>query len=250
MINGVAPIVGVLGNLPGDYHDLGNSAVSNFEGATTDIAEYSTKVRLLAKVAALRAIVERRMAQAEKSRPQRFKATDLQVGSLVDLYRVPKTKDTSGWRGPAVVLDLDVPAGTGTIKHQGRVYLVPLRHLRPHAVAVAFFAQALHLQGYHAASAQPLPMICYTGQLPSQQCDLSLFQHLIHPSEFADVKQLHHHVLYDAKVAQASSQSLAALMDLVDALIPGKPFIAGRVHTTSGWINLHSESPLLFLGSF
>ena len=245
LVNGVAPIVGVLGNIPRDYHDLSNSAVSNFEGPRDDYAEYSTKVRLLAKVAALRAIVERRLTQAERSKPQKFSAGELQVGSMVDLYRVPKHKDTSGWRGPCIVLDVDIPAGTATIKWQSRVYLVPVRHLRPHVISAAFFTQALEMQGVATNSATQLPMICYMGQEPSPIFNVRPFQHLLHPDEFADVKQYHQHLLSDAKTAQTTSHALANVMDLIDNLIPGKPMIAGRVLTQNGWKQLNNTSPIL-----
>ena len=244
MVNGVAPIVGVLGNLPRDYHDLGNSSVANFEGSTTDIAEYSTKVRLLAKVAALRSIVERRLVQAEKSRPHKFQASELQVGSLVDLYRVPKNKDTSGWRGPAVILDLDIPAGTATIKYQSRVYLVPLRHLRPHAVAVAFFGLALQQQGQHCHDDHSIPLIYHAGQQPSPIVQTNHLQHLLHPAEMCGVREFHHCLHNDVKTAYQAGQSFAHIMDLVDNLIPGKPFLAGRIHTPEGWRTVQIDSPI------
>jgi hypothetical protein len=33
-------------------------------------------------------------------------------------------------------------------------------------------------------------------------------------------------------------------MDLVDNLIPGKPFLAGRIHTPEGWRTVQIDSPI------
>ena len=37
-----------------------------------------------------------------------------------------------GWRGPALLLRLDADEGTAVVQHQGRPYLVSLRHVREH----------------------------------------------------------------------------------------------------------------------
>ena len=58
---------------------------------------------------------------------------NLQVGDEVDIYRAPTNKDTSGWEGPAEVIDISRAArGVVSVKHNSRVREVQLAHVRRH----------------------------------------------------------------------------------------------------------------------
>ena len=68
-------------------------------------------------------------------------------GSQVDLWRQPEQKDIPGWRGPAVVMDVDTEANNVSVKWQGRMLGIPLRQVRPHvgyALAYMLFYQHLY----------------------------------------------------------------------------------------------------------
>eukprot|EP00973_Karenia_brevis_P043551 6034514-Karenia_brevis.AAC.1 len=51
----------------------------------------------------------------------------LNVGDMVDYYRAPANKDESGWRGPAVVTEVDPPA---VVQWQGQFIQGSTRDLR------------------------------------------------------------------------------------------------------------------------
>ena len=52
---------------------------------------------------------------------------ELEVGDQVDVWRPPGTKDESGWRGPATVVDTRQPV---TVRWQGRHMQVRTQDLR------------------------------------------------------------------------------------------------------------------------
>ena len=56
----------------------------------------------------------------------------------IDLVRIPERKDESGWRGPGVLLNLDLDEGTAIVKMQGYPYSVPIRHIRKHLAHMIF----------------------------------------------------------------------------------------------------------------
>ena len=69
---------------------------------------------------------------------------ELQQGDLVDFWRKPATKDESGWRGPARVLEPPGSSGdstqsAATIKWQGRSLSVRTQDLRRALVYIALF---------------------------------------------------------------------------------------------------------------
>ena len=72
----------------------------------------------------------------------------LEAGSIVDIYRTPTHKDMPGWRGPGVLLDIDRDLGTGSVKWQGKVFLIPLRMKRPHVGLLAALCKCERLGGH------------------------------------------------------------------------------------------------------
>ena len=60
----------------------------------------------------------------------------LEVGSLVDFWRQPMTRDDSGWMGPGVVVHVEHDSGNIHVKFQGHVYSCSSRHVRN---ALTFF---------------------------------------------------------------------------------------------------------------
>ena len=95
--NGVAPAAGVFGITPRDYFELDNSTLDGENAITTELAhDKAGRQRMIAKSAAIRSVAERRLALANRSRPQSSEAVELKTGSLVDLYRQPSPKDTPG----------------------------------------------------------------------------------------------------------------------------------------------------------
>jgi hypothetical protein len=226
-----------------------NSAIANYDGSNFDLSEYATKIRLLAKTAALRAIVENRLAVADRAKTQKHIPATLAVGSLVDLYRVPKHKDLSGWRGPAVVLDLDLAAGTCTVKHQSRVYLLPVRHVRAHIIPVASFCKALQQQTGPVHNSWNLHLYehCQSNnhQITNNYFIVNHIAHWLHPDELAGVPCFFQQQTLTSERSDVIGVSLAKLFDYVDELIPGKPTLAGKVLTANGWKTINESSRIL-----
>ena len=55
------------------------------------------------------------------------------MGDEVDVYRAPTNKDTSGWEGPAEVIDISrASRGVVSVRHNSRVKEVQISHLRRH----------------------------------------------------------------------------------------------------------------------
>ncbi len=58
---------------------------------------------------------------------------DLKVNDEVDFYRMPTSKDTAGWFGPAIVADVSrATRGIITVRWQSRVMEVQLQDIRRH----------------------------------------------------------------------------------------------------------------------
>jgi hypothetical protein len=130
---GVTPNVGVLGINPREFFEIDNpSPEQPFDTGAADAASRAASIRHLARATTLQTVAEQRLAAAHRTRPTQVDTAALKVHDLVDLYRNPSPKDAPGWRGPAVLLDLDTTVGTAALRWQGRVLDVPLRHVRPH----------------------------------------------------------------------------------------------------------------------
>jgi hypothetical protein len=89
------------------------------------------QVRLRCTSAFQQALIQYRVQRASTARPRKEMQSSYSVGDVVDVYRRPKQKDLTGWRGPATVLAL-VGEGLVTVRWQSTVYDAPIHHLRPH----------------------------------------------------------------------------------------------------------------------
>eukprot|EP00438_Fugacium_kawagutii_P029807 Skav231475 [mRNA] locus=scaffold1100:530653:539709:- [translate_table: standard] len=131
---GVTPAMAVFGVLPRGFYDDEASGIMASAGALqTDLTtfEKAVRIRQMSLAAVQQAIVEDRTARANRTRSHRLDTTQLVAGtSEVDFYR--EIRGDNGWRGPALLLRLDPDEGVAIIQHQGRPYLVSIRHIRPH----------------------------------------------------------------------------------------------------------------------
>ena len=100
------------------------------EGAAESTFERSLRLRQIALQASQAAILESRIARANRSRPQRLRVEDLVPGTTtVEIFR--EDGSGQGWRGPATILKIDEEAGNAVVDFQGKPYLLGLRHVRP-----------------------------------------------------------------------------------------------------------------------
>ena len=126
---GYTPCMAVYGVLPRSFYVFENlmlTAVSGSQDRDLSVFEEAMRLRQISLGAVQQAIAEDRVARAMHSRPQKLGTSQLTPGvSTVEIHR-----DT-GWRGPAVLLEVIEDEGTAIVKHQGKPYLLPLRFVRP-----------------------------------------------------------------------------------------------------------------------
>ena len=137
------PAIGVLGFIPKDFHDVENSSLDVIANPQ-DACDNAISVRQIAKASTLKTIAERRLSLADRTHHQSQDLTKFKPGLLVDLYRTPDRKEAPGWRGPAILLDIDDKVGTASLKWQGRSFDISLRMIREHVGVYATLLQLLH----------------------------------------------------------------------------------------------------------
>ena len=96
---GCTPAQAVLGVNPRDLSEFDSGAPSS--QSNDDYLERSIRLRLIAKSAILQAMVEQRVAEASRARPQQVDETEVVPGAAIDIYRAPDSKSGEGWCGPA-----------------------------------------------------------------------------------------------------------------------------------------------------
>ena len=85
--------------------------------------EKSLRLRQIALQAAQGAILESRIARANRSRPQRLAVEDMIPDTTkVEIFR--EDGSGQGWRGRATVLLINEEAGNAIIEFQGKPYLM------------------------------------------------------------------------------------------------------------------------------
>eukprot|EP00959_Pyramimonas_sp_CCMP1952_P244903 5118829-Pyramimonas_sp.AAC.1 len=134
---GYTPAQCLQGHNPRGLFDHSSDSTLAIDGAresTPDIFETYLRLRMMAKSAVQKAVLEQRIAEANNTKVQILsdvaKLRPLQ--DVVDLYRTPDRKDQSGWRRPCDLLDINMKENVAIVKHQPMPYIVPLRHIRPH----------------------------------------------------------------------------------------------------------------------
>ena len=129
---GYSPTTMVFGVLPRGYLDP-EGEIYGDEGQlnpTESTFERSLRLRQIALQASQAAILQSRIARANRSRPQRLAVEDIKPGTTkVEIFR--DDGQGHGWRGPGTVLQLNEEAGTAIVEYQQRPYILPLRHVRP-----------------------------------------------------------------------------------------------------------------------
>jgi hypothetical protein len=128
-IGGYSPVTILFGILPRGFLDPEEASPSDGVEPDESAFERALRLRQVALQAVQAAILESRIARANRSRPQQLELGSLVAGtSKVEIFR--DDGGGYGWRGPATVLKIN-DHGTAIVEFQGRPYLIGLRHLRP-----------------------------------------------------------------------------------------------------------------------
>ena len=106
-IGGVSPYVAVLGRAPALMPELGPAEPINDDRDAPEPVRNAMHIRQLAIQTITEATARERLRIASHT-PTRPSAEELEyrVGDSVEYFREPSSRDTSGWRGPATVVDL------------------------------------------------------------------------------------------------------------------------------------------------
>lgn len=120
----------MFGTLSRELREVGTSSLAAEQILPGSSFDNAVNVRMLAKTAVLKSIIEHGLALANHKPKQQ--APPMEPGTLVDFSGNPERKDLPGWRGPAVLRGEDTSLGACIIKWQGRPLLVPMRHVCSH----------------------------------------------------------------------------------------------------------------------
>ena len=122
---GVTPATALMGNNPRDLTEFENTTVAarTVEDAD-DYLERSCRMRLIAKSCILKALMEHRIVEANRTRPQQVDESTLVPGAEIDIYRAPDSKAGAGWQGPGQLLEIKKNVGSAIVTWQGRPFLI------------------------------------------------------------------------------------------------------------------------------
>jgi len=130
-----------------EFEPTSETQLDDTSGGIPGHSRHHLRIREIATQSMLQASAQTRLQRALTSKTRvAAEQLELSPGDLVDWYRPPSTKDESGWRGPAVVVNSDsVPL---TIKWQSQHINVRVQDLRRSLVHMVFFADAFVAPGY------------------------------------------------------------------------------------------------------
>ena len=122
----------------------GQSALDDGSGGILSASRHAVRLRELARSAILESVAKDRMKQGAASKSRLAgELLGLECGEMVDLYRSPATKDLTGWRGSAEVVNVrGLSEGYVDVKWGGRVMSVRLPDRRRSAMFVFLVDQA------------------------------------------------------------------------------------------------------------
>ena len=110
---GATPSMAVIGVNPRELSEFDGGAEPS--QSNEDVLERSIRQRLIAKSCILKALVELRFTEANKTRPQQVNETEVVPGSAMDIYRAPDSKAGAGWHDPATLLELNKDLGSAIV---------------------------------------------------------------------------------------------------------------------------------------
>ena len=130
-VAGCSPYQAVYGRVPPiltEFEPASETQLDDTSGGVSGISRHHHRLREISVQAMVQMTASQRLDRAMKSntRPS-GQQLDLQINDSVDFYRPPATKDESGWRGPARVVEVGPPA---LIQWQGQVIQVRTQDVR------------------------------------------------------------------------------------------------------------------------
>ena len=110
-IGGVSPYQAVYGRMPpimAEFEPSSDLAMDDSDGGTPGISRHHHRLREVAVQTIVDLTAKQRVERAARAKARKAsESMQLESGDLVDFHRPPTTKDDSGWRGPATVVNID-----------------------------------------------------------------------------------------------------------------------------------------------
>ncbi|CAK0800860.1 unnamed protein product [Prorocentrum cordatum] len=166
-VAGYSPYQAVYGRLPpllAEFEPVSDCQIDDQSAGIPGISRHHHRLREVAMQAMVEMTAKDRLRRALRSKTRApHEALQLVVGDQVDFHRPPSTKEESGWRGPATLLQVGPPV---LIRWQGRVFQVRPQDLRRSLVYFVMFTNNIF---FEAGSRDPVATIMsYADQLDSK----------------------------------------------------------------------------------
>ena len=166
-VAGYSPYQAVYGRLPpllAEFEPVSDCQIDDQSAGIPGISRHHHRLRELAMQAMVEMTAKDRLRRALRSKTRTAQESlQLSVGDQVDFHRPPSTKEESGWRGPATLLQVGPPA---LVRWQGRVLQVRTQDLRRSLVYVVMFTNNIF---FEAGSTDPVATIMsYADQLDNK----------------------------------------------------------------------------------
>ena len=142
-IAGCSPYQAVYGRLPGimsEFEPQSDLQLDDMGAGVPGVSKHHHRLRELALDAMVNATARQRIERAMKARTRvTTESLELKKDDLVEFHRPPLSKDDSGWRGPANVVDTE--GGTVTIRWQSRFMQCRIQDVRRALVLLVMLVQ-------------------------------------------------------------------------------------------------------------
>lgn len=140
-VAGYTPYQAVFGRMPPEFEPKSECQLDDASAGIPGVSRFHHRLREIAVQSMIELTAQQRLNRALKSHTRRpLEALQLQVGDEVDFYRPPATKEESGWRGPATVVEIGPPV---VIKWQDRRLAYRTQDIRRALVYLAFLTSNL-----------------------------------------------------------------------------------------------------------
>ena len=166
-VAGFSPYQAVYGRLPplmAEFEPVSDCQIDDQSAGIPGISRHHHRLREVAMQSMVEMTAKDRLRRALRSKTRApHEALQLTVGDQVDFHRPPSTKEESGWRGPATLLQVGPPV---LVRWQSRVFQVRPQDLRRSLVYLVMFTNNMF---FEAGSSDPVSTIMsYADQLDSK----------------------------------------------------------------------------------
>ena len=166
-VAGFSPYQAVYGRLPplmAEFEPVSDCQIDDQSAGIPGISRHHHRLREVAMQSMVEMTAKDRLRRALRSKTRApHEALQLTVGDQVDFHRPPSTKEESGWRGPATLLQVGPPV---LVRWQSRVLQVRPQDLRRSLVYLVMFTNNMC---FEAGSSDPVSTIMsYADQLDSK----------------------------------------------------------------------------------